>query len=879
VTPAAHLPMLAARLDEGLGPVRWPDAPPAWVCVVLLAALVFAVRWIYRRERQKVSRPLRILLGGLRILAIAIVALALFRPEQERVTKELERSHLVVLVDTSASMDTTDRYGDDSESLILAAAYPEDGPEPRPGTLALTRLGIVQKLMAGPASSVLRSLSDRFVVHVFGFDAELRALASTEPAPGAEPPEPGQEHEPLRKAMLEAKASGQRTDLGAALRSVAREFLNRDDRRLAGVLLLTDGRDTAEAGRPDEAVATLGRSAEDLRLSIVALGDPRSAKNVRVDRVIGKDVVLVQDTPSFLAELRHVGFDGATGVEAWLEILQVAGPDGKAFPKPRPYKPRAGEPGEAGQGRARVQGIRLAPSAVATPVTLRESFTEAGTYDVRVHVGLPAALAKDDAIFDDNVMTHRLRVVDQTIKVLLVDWNLRHESWFLKNLLVRERRHVGDPRRIDAQAWIQSFDPGVEQPHGMDMPALRAFPTTRQELFAYDVIVIGDVDWRKLAPSEERSREILGILKDFVAEGGGIAFVAGEDRNPTQYLDTPLQDVLPISARPTDRDKEGSRSTAFRLAPTEIGREHPILGMLQDGNPAEVDRIWRTREGWDWYWLYRARGGLKPGAVALARVFGQSSPEFLDDRQEPLVVLAGMGYGRGRTLFSAVDQLYRIRREQGDAFYGSFWDETIRWLATYRLLGGNKRYKIETDKDEYFIGETATIKVSALDADYRPLRDPVLRGLQVEGPDGKPLLGEADAAKPDPEGSAGLYRTSLRLPVSGAYRITVDPPTRDGGARAEKRIDARFATKEGQDKVPDHEGLKALARVGNPASVAVRLYKPHELSELAESLPARNTERIVERSSKPLWDTPWTIVLVTLILAIEWILRKRLQMI
>jgi type 1 glutamine amidotransferase len=44
-------------------------------------------------------------------------------------------------------------------------------------------------------------------------------------------------------------------------------------------------------------------------------------------------------------------------------------------------------------------------------------------------------------------------------------------------------------------------------------------------------------------------------------------------------------------------------------------------------------------------------------------------------------------YGKGRVFFSAVDSIYRIRRATGDLYYGSFWDETIRWLATYTLAG------------------------------------------------------------------------------------------------------------------------------------------------------------------------------------------------
>src|SRR5207249_527866 len=73
-----------AATDVREGPVQFQDAPPSWMLVLLLAALVLVVRAIYRRERQKVSRPWRVLLGGLRIVAIALVALALFQPQREQ---------------------------------------------------------------------------------------------------------------------------------------------------------------------------------------------------------------------------------------------------------------------------------------------------------------------------------------------------------------------------------------------------------------------------------------------------------------------------------------------------------------------------------------------------------------------------------------------------------------------------------------------------------------------------------------------------------------------------------------------------------------------------------------------------------------------------
>lgn len=887
MTPASPFaaPALLA-VERVVGPVRFPGAPPAWAVVLLLAALALGVRWIYRRERQKVSRGWRIVLGGLRILAVAIVALALFQPQREVAEVAEDRSHLVLLLDTSSSMNTVDRYRPDDEARILAAAYPEGGSDGRPPRLGLSRGEILQRVVAGPGEPVLRALADRFVLHVYGFDEDLRLVGSTErpdgeaapaPAPDAAPEGGKRPNDPaaLGQAVRDLAFEGPSTSVGSALRALAREFVGRDDRRLAGVVVVTDGRDNAEGERPLDAVAALGKGAEDLRLAAVALGDPRLAKNLRVDKVLAKDEVLVQDEVTFLAQLRQTGFDGVEGVTVELEITQTKGPDHRDFDRPRPVK--------VDPARARTI-VRLAPSAQPTPAALAARFDEAGDYEVKVRAVLPRGphdYAAEDAVVEDDVKVHHLRVLDRTIKVLVVDREMRYETHFLKNVLVRETRTAGDPRRIDAHVWVQEYDTEVPQPASRNLTPLKAFPTTRQELFAYDVVVFGDVNWRRLAPTEERSREVLRILKDFVAEGGGLAFVAGESENPTAYLDTPIQDLLPVVARTSDRSDDGlPRRTPFRVAPTDAGREHPILSVLQT-DPERVDRTWREREGWEWYWLYRAHGGLKPGAFALARVWNAPGREFTDDRGDPYVVFAGMGYGKGRVFFSAIDQISRIRISVGDTYYGPFWDETIRWLATYRLRGGNARYKIETDKEAYFVGETAVVKVWAFDRDFKPVRTETLRGLQVEGPDGKPMLTDADAPRKDPDGAEGLYRTTLRLPSSGTYLAYVDPGERDAGARAEQRFVARFATKEAQDKVPDHDLLAALARATNPAGPAERVlvWAPWQLRTLVDGLESRTTPRQLSRRDEPLWDNAWPLVLATAILALEWILRKRFQMI
>ena len=467
---------------------------------------------------------------------------------------------------------------------------------------------------------------------------------------------------------------------------------------------------------------------------------------------------------------------------------------------------------------------------------------------------------------------------------------LRHESWFLKNILVRESSHPGDPRRVESQVWIQSFDREVPQPHGPGVPPLRAFPSTRQEIFSYDVIILGDIDWRRLGPDEKKSREILQLMKEFTSEGGGIAFIAGTDRSPDEYLDTPLQDLLPVDVAVKDRvagagDPFGSTSPSipFRVVPTEIGARHPILSLAQDA--ADPVAPWAKAEGWEWYWLYRTRGGVKLGAQALARVgagvLGEKDRAyFLDDRGEPIVVFATVGYGKGRTFFSALDDVYRIRRENGDVYYGAFWDETIRWLATYRLLGGNRRFKIDTDKDTYFVGETALVKISALDADYRPLTDKELRGFGVEDPAGRSLpLSPADAPRSDAEGGPGTYRTSVRLSKSGTYRFTLAPPGSTTEGLADRRVDVLFATEEARDRTPDHAALEALVRATRPRGKAPPLRRLDELDAVARTLDARTIERVLSRQERAIWDRQWLLWVVAGLLATEWILRKRLRMV
>ncbi len=911
---AAVCAPLLAEVKVEQGDWRWAHLPAPWVLTVLVLGLLVAARWVYARERGSASPGRRLLLAGLRVAALLLVVLLIAGPYREEVRSAEEKSHLVVLVDTSASMKNEDAYPPDEEARLLAAAWPEGDEASRPGSLAAapdaSRLGLTTRVLTAQGGAVLRRLAERFVLHVFAFDEDWRSLGGTEVLADERRGRPANEgaEDPLAalvRALSAQTPSGPRTRIGVALRNVATQFLGRPDQRLAGVVLITDGQDTSEGEPPLEVVTGLS-GARQLHVVAVGLGNPDSDKNLRVEPIRAKDVVLLHDTVLFETDLRHKGLTGVGPVSARLGDEQIADAEGRPMP-PRPIDLPDGD-----GTRARVEAAALPVESEALPVALAARFDEPGTYRVSITAALPESRQREDAILDDNVATHELRVVDTSIRVLFVDREARWDWRFLSNYLTREAPPragtLGAPprNRFLTHVLLQRGDPTVEMPYTRDsdrrMKPRRSFPTTREDLFAYDVLILGDVDLAALAGGPARKDEVLRLIRAFVEEGGGIALQAGVDlRNPLDMLGTPLADLLPLAATAADekatetsfRPMNGSADRPFRMRLTEAGRVHPAFNILPPDaegeplSPERVARIWAHEdervslsERWLWYWAYRCLGGLRPGAVALATAFRPGSPDardLLDGRDEPLVLCATKSFGKGRVFWTGIDYLAPLRAGHGDTYYGAFWEQVVRDLATYRLLGGNKRFKIFPKDEEVPVGETAEILITALDERFQPLDAPFLDGVHVELPDDGGRLnleGESRPARPE-GGAAGEYSFSVPVTRPGTYLVWIEQrgdgrgEGRDaGGERAERRFRGVTRAREDALRLPNHQVLAALARETDGQVT--------RLSALGElSLPAQTVSRVLNRERRTQWDKSWVLILLTLVLGLEWALRKR----
>ena len=904
--------VVGAHTQEGA--LRWESLPAPWLLVVIGVGTFLYARSVMQRDTGRLSPGRRLLLAALRTLAIWGVLLALFAPFRESTTTAQEKAHLVVLVDTSASMAIRDGYPE-SERAALAELVRPLGAEADPSAPA--RGELVRGLLASPGETMLRAWADRFVLDVFAFDGDWHSLGSTRTRAGdtvRDEPESGgtgggasDALTELGEAIRATRSEGGRTAIGPVLRRVANEFARRPDQDLAGVVLLSDGRDTSDGESPQQVLASLEGVEAELRVIAVGMGNRATGRNVWLEHVRADDVVLVRDEVLFETAVRHEGFEGSPA-DVRIEIERIADPSGKELPTPEPYRIRSGWESNL---EVAIDALGSADSEGA-PVRVRLPFDEAGIFRVRTRVELrDGADRRDDRIPDDDVREHRIRVTDQRIKVLYVDKWPRYDWRFLSTYLTREpdprlTRGNEDARsRFQVHVLLQSADPSYRQPASFGETAIRSFPRTRAELFAYDVIMLGDIEWSRLDPSGRTGSEaLLRRLVEFVEEGGGLALQAGVDyRNPLDFLGTPLSQLLPVHASEQDRTFSNRTNHAFRLQLTPAGLEHPMFSVVPGSRGtvptrAEIESTWlgqsRLSEDWMWRWMYRPRGGLKPGATALARVHAPSDESFRDRREQPLAVFALMPFGRGRVFWCGLDYTARVRRGVRDMVFGPFWEQVLRDLATYRLLNGNKRYKIVTDKERYFVGETANVTIRALDPNFEPLKDPFLDGVHVEliTPRGRVtegifsgdvLVGDERPQSLQAEGAEGSYRLTFPLTRSGTVRVSIDREEVTAGRRSTERADhsfeVLFRAREDAEKIPDHETLATIVRATNPGQSDARVLAPTELAGAIEELPARPRERVLERRERPLWDRWWVLVGIVALLALEWALRKRWHMV
>lgn len=770
----------------------------------------------YFRERAAAGGARRVLLPfGLRAAAYLLALFALLAQWQLAFKRE-GWPEVVILLDTSASMSTVDDLRDPA---VRAKAGQLAGAADLPQT---HRLKLAQLLLTRPNADWLDRLlrEKRVKVHVYAVDTQTRPVAAAVEEKDAAA---------ARDALLALRPEGDASRLGDGVEAVVKAYQGGS---LAAIILFTDGVTTAGVDLPEAAKAA------NVPLYLVGAGDPWVVPDLRLSDPVFEDVVARGDTLDFQARLTARGAVPPDAVPVTL------------------YEKQGGRLVERGR-------VSVVPTADGAAV--RVPYTPLETGEKTLVLEVPPAPGEADTA--NNRIERTVTVVEaRRARVLFVEGDPRYDFRYAKALMERESDRVAGNKSIEIKTVLVGASPRWADTDKSAI-ALDDFPT-RDLLFGYDVVILGDVD-PKVLP---RSARALQDLADFVkVKGGGMLFLAGEHHGPAALADTPLADVLPVvtdgtAPKPTPEDAPLTEPYRPRLTP--VGKSHPLFRFSPD--TAESDRVWGRLQPLFWHATGYRR---KPAAEVLA-VHPEKPAEGGPARENHPLVLQQF-VGAGRVIFLGFDETWRWRWRGDEEQFNKFWLQAVRVLARSRR--GRVELKLKDGSGPYRRDDRIGVRVRFPDDAPAPADGTVVR-VQVQrtplpNPDGSPGPGEVethDLVLSRVEGVRAEFEAVLTRTPDGQYRFTLTEP--DPGVnppRAEARVLPPPTERERLDM--NRPALAAAAAVSHGGfytlADADRVFDDlHDLEPVELNEP---------RPPLPLWNHPAVFGLVLCVLAAEWLLRKR----
>lgn len=634
--------------------VFWARPLSVGTLVAIFAAIVVLSLYLYRRP-WGLPLWLRGILVVSRVLVLALLVATLMEPTAVRTEEHTRERSLPVLLDVSESMSMKDQRKLPKEIVEAAAAL---GMAPldeeinadqavmeldagqRQKITASSRLDLAKAVLVDSARPIFESLGENLDLsyHSFG---QSPHLISDDTVVAAED-----------LAVLEA------TDPGTSIASSLEAVANSGGIPPAGIVLLSDGIDSATSQRSEAVLRDLG--AREIPVYTVPLGLP-DPDDVSINNIVMQEVAFSGDRVPVRVHLQSEGYEQRT---ARLSVL-------------------------LNNRRVSSRVVRFEGGLQFEEVDFRVDIYEKGAAQIDVVI----EPFDDEVSITNNRITRSIRVVNEKVNVLYIEGNARWEFRYLRAILKR------DPR-INATFIASNVGPEVAR----NSPEhIERFPSKREEAFMYDLVILGDVDATFFNDEE------LGLLEELIRDrGASLLMLCGPMHSPGSYKGTPVQTMLPVRFDPDEKWAEVSESVYPVLTPE--GRSSLVMTLENEDDLN--DRIWSRMAPMDQLPPLLA---AKPGATVLA-VLSDSTER---DQSYPLV--AWQRYGTGKCMSIASDRLWRLRYKTGDKYHWRVWSQCIQFMTLSRLMGEHKRIRLETDRSSYFVGSQGRLYAHVLDDDFEPV--------------------------------------------------------------------------------------------------------------------------------------------------------------
>jgi uncharacterized membrane protein len=771
---------------------------PSWLAVGMGVASVAAVVLLYRREAGRIPVLPRVVMAGLRAATLATILFLLMRPSWLNETRGDRPKPIAVLADESQSMTTRDprmNFPDRWRTAVAMNLVPPDKPMPlNPSGDSLpdavpekpSRTEVAKAALTNPKLDLLK---------------KLEAVGPLQPATFG-----------LRRSAKDARDAKWVETLGGteqrtALVDAAFDLLRRDENEQpAAIVLVTDGRENASDRSLDDLAAECAR----LQIPVHVYGVGSSSfGQLQVREAVVNETLFVDDTVSVPVRYRLKGYkDGKVDLSLKLNGQEVAR-----------------KTVDVKEGDDLKEVLSFVPLQKDAQVGKQELTTT-----VRVLSGL-------ETVTDE--ITKSVRVIDRKVKVLVVDSLPRWDFKFLQRSLLRDRRVVasfiltdGDPRAMKSGE-----------------PFLPAFPATRPELFAYDLLVLGDVPASYFSPDQQV------MVREFVAEGGGFIHIAGRNDGTASFVGTPLADVLPVEIQPQKFAIDAGRAPdSYKPELSPSGVRSPVLSL--DDDPVENLKVWKDLP--ELFWSYPVTK-LKPAAEPFL-----VHPKLRTTDDKPMPLMASHYYGKGYAVWVGFDETWRWRFNAGDKFFARFWSQGV-YVAGVPRTTGTKLTQLSLDTPDPQLGKTGQVYARLFNPDLRPLAAERLEA-RLERLDAGP--DDTDRSVPVElkalPGVPGEYVATIPFARVGRFALKVD----NGSEPA--ALEYRVALP------PDHElavgGLaeEQLRKLAD--ATGGKFYREEDLHKLPGDVKPK-TVPFTRRDETLLWNR-WALFLVIGLFSVEWVVRK-----
>jgi uncharacterized membrane protein len=436
----------------------------------------------------------------------------------------------------------------------------------------------------------------------------------------------------------------------------------------------------------------------------------------------------------------------------------------------------------------------------------------------------------------NNTVTRLLGVTDDKRRILYVEGEPRWEYKFI-------RRAEDDDKIVQVASMLRTTENKIYR-QGISDPTELAngFPVRPEELFKYQGIILGSVEAGYFTPLQQE------LLREFVdRRGGGLLFLAGRFAlGDGGWSGSSLVDLLPTYL-------PNSRSTFHRdpatVELTAAGSDSPITRLMDD--PAKNIERWKKLT---YLMDYQDAGTGKPGAAVLIQMNAGA-------RKLPLLVT--QSYGRGRTAVMATSGTWRWQMSQplGDPAHDLFWQQLLRWLVL------DSPGQVVVTAANHTLMDDGHIELSAnvRDTEYMPAPDAKVTAHLI-GPNGISVMLDMTPAADNP----GVFHAAWTADKPGSYlaEVRAQKGSQDLGSDTFpfERVDG---VAENFHTVQNRELLEKLA-----TETGGRYWRPEELSRLPNEI-SYSDAGISVRDVKELWNMPVVFLWLTLLMAAEWLLRRK----